>query len=393
MKEYEVFQNFGALFIFYLVLAAAVGFKTFEKSSKTSRLIWVTLLFLPMANYTYLLFVDGDRRSLFTHLPLIAYFGYIFCLLGAALILVSAKSGKKLKSITLLKAATVVVVLAELVMVDLSYFEDRVGSHLAYKGILKSEGILYRKQEVSFLNYRDPVIGPSNLFSPGVFQARKTALPDGNYFYFTSDYYDYLLNISSAKQPATSSILYPILRFIPMDKVVFLRDKYAVVNAINQTSVGDLGKYIFIEGGTEVEKINSLLENRLNRDNNELELLENSQLPTHRVARIDVVEYGPNQLIVDVIALEDGYLFFGDGFHKHWKSFVDGENQTIHKTNVNFKSVFVPEGKHNVRFQFDPKAFKYAAVVSTFTQFTSILFILVTSWVLRGSRRRVGRRN
>ena len=176
--------------------------------------------------------------------------------------------------------------------------------------------------------------------------------------------------------------MYPILRFIPADKVIFLPDKYAVVSAINQTSVGDLGKYIFIEGGTEVVIINSLLESQLNRANGEFERLESSQLHTHIGTSIQVVEYGPNQLIVKVIAPEDGYVFFGDGFHKHWTSFVDGENQTIHKTNVNFKSVFVPEGKHNVRFQFDPKPFKYAAIASIITQFSAFLFILLALWLL-----------
>ena len=85
---------------------------------------------------------------------------------------------------------------------------------------------------------------------------------------------------------------------------------------------------------------------------------------------------------MNVATTEDGYVFFGDGFHKLWTSFVDGEKQQIYKTNINFKSVFVPKGKHNVIFQFNPKLFKYAAITSVTVQFSAVLFILLAFWLL-----------
>ena len=101
----------------------------------------------------------------------------------------------------------------------------------------------------------------------------------------------------------------------------------------------------------------------------------------------EIVDFNSNQINMNVTATEDGYVFFGDGFHKHWKSFVDGKKQPLYKTNINFKSVFVPKGKHNVIFQFDPKPFKYAAIASTIVQFSAFLFILLAFWRLsRNSR-------
>ena len=56
--------------------------------------------------------------------------------------------------------------------------------------------------------------------------------------------------------------------------------------------------------------------------------IEKSQEP------FEIVDFNSNQINMNVTATEDGYVFYGDGFHKHWKSFVDGEKQPIYKTNI-----------------------------------------------------------
>jgi uncharacterized membrane protein YfhO len=250
------------------------------------------------------------------------------------------------------------------------------------------------------------MIGPDTLFGPGIFHAKKTAFPDGKLYYYTTHYYDHLVNVDSTKQLATSSVVYPILRFIPTDKAVFLPDKYAVVDAINQTSLTDLGTTIFIENNANIESLTN--ETSVSKINDRPDALNNSlkHIPEVELLRIwreslntldqlkgfrsieisqepfEIIDFNSNQINMNVTAPEDGYVFFGDGFHKSWTSFVDGEKQQIYKTNINFKSVFVPKGTHNVIFQFDPKPFKYAAIGSIIAQFSAFLFILLTLWIL-----------
>ena len=68
----------------------------------------------------------------------------------------------------------------------------------------------------------------------------------------------------------------------------------------------------------------------------------------------DIIGFNPNRLSVNIEAAENGYFYFGDGYSKHWKVFLNSKEVKIYKTNVNFKSVYVPKGKHRVDFVYDP---------------------------------------
>lgn len=47
-----------------------------------------------------------------------------------------------------------------------------------------------------------------------------------------------------------------------------------------------------------------------------------------------------------------------------WKAFVDDKETSIYRANSAFRAVFVPKGKHTIRFIYDPQSFKIGAVVS-----------------------------
>ncbi|MBF0171351.1 MAG: hypothetical protein HQK87_09755 [Nitrospinae bacterium] len=53
---------------------------------------------------------------------------------------------------------------------------------------------------------------------------------------------------------------------------------------------------------------------------------------------------------------EGGLLFYSDMYHNGWQAFVDNTPTKIYRTNLAFKSVYVPAGKHIVWFEFRSKA-------------------------------------
>ncbi|MBU1870366.1 MAG: YfhO family protein [Candidatus Omnitrophica bacterium] len=73
---------------------------------------------------------------------------------------------------------------------------------------------------------------------------------------------------------------------------------------------------------------------------------------------------------------EDGYLYFGDGYSKHWKAFVDHKSAKIEKTNINFKSVFVPKGNHEAVFIYDPRLFKLSVLLYLLGNLTFLIILL-----------------
>jgi hypothetical protein len=64
--------------------------------------------------------------------------------------------------------------------------------------------------------------------------------------------------------------------------------------------------------------------------------------------------YDYNSLDLEVEAPARGLLYWADGFDPHWRAWVDGKEVPVHRANLAFKAVFVPPGRHAVRFEYRP---------------------------------------
>lgn len=81
--------------------------------------------------------------------------------------------------------------------------------------------------------------------------------------------------------------------------------------------------------------------------------------------RSDVRRYDYNSLDLEVETPGRGVLYWADGFDPHWRAWVDGGEVPVHRANLAFKAVFVPAGRHAVRFEYRP----------TLLVVTSLLFV------------------
>ncbi len=57
---------------------------------------------------------------------------------------------------------------------------------------------------------------------------------------------------------------------------------------------------------------------------------------------------------IDVEAPVAGFVVLNDLWHPWWQADIDGHSVPIHKANVMFRAVYVPPGRHRVRFEFHP---------------------------------------
>jgi hypothetical protein len=78
-----------------------------------------------------------------------------------------------------------------------------------------------------------------------------------------------------------------------------------------------------------------------------------------------VRRYDYNSLDLEVEAPARGLLYWADGFDPHWRAWVDGKEVPVHRANLAFKAVFLPPGRHAVRFEYRP----------TLLLVTSLLFV------------------
>jgi uncharacterized membrane protein YfhO len=70
--------------------------------------------------------------------------------------------------------------------------------------------------------------------------------------------------------------------------------------------------------------------------------------------RWTVNDYDYNSLALTVEAPGGGVLYWADGYDPYWRAWVDGVEVAVHRANLAFKAIFLPEGHHTVRFEYRP---------------------------------------
>ncbi len=99
--------------------------------------------------------------------------------------------------------------------------------------------------------------------------------------------------------------------------------------------------------------------------------------PARRVTRTDTT------VTIEADAPRPGRLVLLDTFYPGWQATVDGRRVPIAATNAAFRSVPVPAGRHEVRFEYRPASVRWGAVISI-----AALLLLGAAIVLGGGRRR-----
>ncbi len=414
LGKVEVMQNIGALFMFCFVVVGAVGFQRLV--GVTSRTIWKTmgilLSLVLIAKVAALVLVTWKFKFLIYDFQLDFLSIYhpvqiLVALLGTALFFAATiwAGNYILNRLKLRNIQTAVIVIAFL---DLLFFDLFHANHFQQTSLFGQQDVISKKhfryynravrrepmldRTEGFLNYRVPLTQPRapfhSFFGHEIYMNRKSAFPtltgallhaetsgvdrgtvNYDHFYMTTHYYDYLANVSLDRQAVTSNIITPIINFFPADAVCLAQSKYEVVDTINRkpgyylaeriliengdakgsrsidyTDFFDPGKYLTPDDTTAIDFADAILQER----------------PWRVFSAYTVNRDTPNELDLTVRAPTDGYLYFGDGYSKHWKAFVDRQQAKIYRTNINFKSVYLTEGEHHVRFVYDPVFFRYS---------------------------------
>lgn len=88
--------------------------------------------------------------------------------------------------------------------------------------------------------------------------------------------------------------------------------------------------------------------------------------PTASDPKLSVVCHRPNQnqVTIDVTSNQPGWLVLTDTFYPGWTASVDRKPATIYRANYLFRSVEVPEGRHQVMFSYQPISFAIGVVLA-----------------------------
>ncbi len=83
----------------------------------------------------------------------------------------------------------------------------------------------------------------------------------------------------------------------------------------------------------------------------------------------------PLRVELEVEMTGDGYVVLADTTYPGWQASVDGTATTLYAANGLFRTVFVPNGAHHVRFAYTPTAL-YGGLSTTLVTLLSVVFLL-----------------
>jgi len=279
---------------------------------------------------------------------------------------------------------------------------------LSYAGIKAADTIAFTKSFEQFLNEKEeyrrfsredllrsyqgfeyfripfvPIeISPLPAFVETMVQTKGAIISNSDISIFTTKrYYDIFSLMPLEQQLAMTGVMYPVVRFFPLDQAVFGKDAREVFDFLRSADARILGPRLYLErehfrqrtvknidftelkdvtwfghGYIDVlfwknaEYIKTL---RINLDG-----LLNTEL-----YRVHVDRFSTNDIAISVENGVGGYLLYNDGWSKYWKAYDHGRELPIVVANYNSKAVFLQPGKHQVRFVFSPSLYKTALVL------------------------------
>ncbi len=85
-----------------------------------------------------------------------------------------------------------------------------------------------------------------------------------------------------------------------------------------------------------------------------------------------ILSYTPNKIKIETNSKGNSLLFLSDTFYNGWNAYLDGKKTKIYRADYTFRAVYVPKGKHEVVFKYEPTSFR-VGLLGAFLGFFLIL--------------------
>ncbi|MEM9362557.1 MAG: YfhO family protein [Bacteroidota bacterium] len=95
------------------------------------------------------------------------------------------------------------------------------------------------------------------------------------------------------------------------------------------------------------------------------------------LARIDLVEYGPNRISYQSDNSNEGFAVFSEmHYPKGWKVTLDGKVQEHFRVNYALRGLRIPPGQHDIVFEFEPEVVQMGSQISMISSIVLAFIIL-----------------
>ncbi len=103
---------------------------------------------------------------------------------------------------------------------------------------------------------------------------------------------------------------------------------------------------------------------------------ELNNVPIEDASSVKILKEGPNEIVLTAHMQHPGFVVLTQSYHPDWEVAIDGKKAKVFRTNYLMRSVFVPEGIHEIKFRFVPLSF-YAGVWVSFIALFFLIGLLI----------------
>jgi hypothetical protein len=101
---------------------------------------------------------------------------------------------------------------------------------------------------------------------------------------------------------------------------------------------------------------------------------------------VRVTQYLPDSLELSVVSSSPAFLVLSESYYPGWEAWLDGTPTPIYQTDIAFRGVAMPVGRHVLRMQFRPGILPWSAALSLATALflTALAFLRINpAWPVR----------
>lgn len=138
----------------------------------------------------------------------------------------------------------------------------------------------------------------------------------------------------------------------------------------------------FADSSIDVEKSHMLLY----LSDEDYSLLSQKKTASDSADNIKITAFSPNEIIVQTNSRNDQFLTLLQSNFNGWTATIDNSETPIYTSNFNYQTVFLPKGKHTVRFQYRNDKILVLYIVSNVPFFLIVLFLIGYSLRKRKSK-------
>jgi O-antigen/teichoic acid export membrane protein len=102
--------------------------------------------------------------------------------------------------------------------------------------------------------------------------------------------------------------------------------------------------------------------------------------PTCPLKPVSIEKYGSSEVIVKSQQECAGWLVLADSYFPGWVAYIDEKDAPLYKADYNFRAVYVPSGKHTIRFKYSPISFRAGAIGSVLGAMMLLLGFAYLAW-------------